>query len=449
MNASPSLRSALVALALTAGAWGCAAPRPVPAATASAPAPAPGSGATLHISPEKVLAPVNREVLVGFNIANMMQIADFAEDLQTIGAAHFRFPGGNIGDENDLTEHALDFLAANLGLLKSQAPVMIQTRVFQGGMSKDPARNRPEDAADAVRWARARGIKVPIWEIGNEPDLFAVTRGDASWTTEKYCEVFRAQAKAIKAVDPQARVAGPAVSGAVPVRDVFLEKFVEKCGDVLDVLTWHIYPTDGTMDDARAFDTASQVDDTVARFKALLADPKRNPLGHGRKVTLGVTEYALSWYTNRARHLADIQNALWSAEVALRLDEQGAEVAHYFAFQGIVNHGLLDMSGIRRPTYYGFGLLGRLEGQLVAASASDPLLWTHAAIHGKQLDVLVTNRSPAARALATAVPGYALERAEWFDAAIADKEQPLAQARPAPSLSLGPNAMMHLVYRAQ
>jgi hypothetical protein len=328
---------------------------------------------------------------------------------------------------------------------------MIQTRVFQGSnkITHEPPRNRPEDAADVARWASARGLRVPYWEIGNEPDLFAVTRGDPSWTPERYCDVFRAQAKAIKAVEPQARVAGPAVSGAVPGRDVFIERFVRRCGDVVDVLTWHIYPTDGTKPDDVALDTVAEADDTVARYKALLADPAQNPLGHGRKIALGVTEYGLSWYTNRARHLSDVYNALWAAEVALRLDEGGVEVAHYFALQGIVNHGLLDQSGVRRPTYYGFGLLGKLRGDLVAATAGDPMLWTHAALDGKELHVLVTNRGPAPKALATAVPGHRLVAAEWFDAAVADKEDPFTQAKPAATISLAPYSMMHLVYAAQ
>jgi hypothetical protein len=299
-----------------------------------------------------------------------------------------------------------------------------------------------------LRWARAKGLKVTYWEIGNEPDLFAVTRGDPSWTPERYCEVFRAQARAVKEVDPQAKVAGPAVSGSVPVRDAFLERFVEQCGDVVDLLTWHLYPTDGTMPDDAALDTAAQADDTVARYRALLSDPVKNPLGYGRHVALGVTEYGLSWFTGRARHLADVVNALWSTEIALRLDEQGVEVAHYFALQGIVNHGLLDQSGVRRPTYYAFGMLGKLAGQLVPVKTGDRELWTHGAVDGEALHVLVTNRGAGAKTLATAVPGYQLLGGEWFDAAIAEEEKPAAKVSAgAKTLALGPHTMTHLLYR--
>jgi hypothetical protein len=222
---------------------------------------------------------------------------------------------------------------------------------------------------------------------------------------------------------------------------------VEGCGDVVDVLTWHIYPTDGTMEDGPALDTVAEVNDTVSRFKALLADPKKNPLGHQRQVALGVTEYGLSWNSSRARHLSDIHGALWSAEVALRLDEQGVEVAHYFAFAQMQNHGVLDQSGVRRPTFYSFGMLARLEGQLVAASSDDAQLWTHAAVDGRRLHVLVTNRSPDPKTVATALPGYRLTGGEWFDAAIADKEKPAAKvAATAKTVALVPRSMLYLVY---
>ena len=89
-----------------------------------------------------------------------------------------------------------------------------------------PAANQPEDAAHAVRIARERGLVVPYWEIGNEPDLYATVRGDPRWTAERYCAVFRAQAAAIRKEDPKARLAGPATSAAEPNATVFLKEFV-------------------------------------------------------------------------------------------------------------------------------------------------------------------------------------------------------------------------------
>ena len=90
-------------------------------------------------------------------------------------------------------------------------------------VTADDARALPGPELD-LRWTVSNDWGTPM----------VVTRGDRSWTAEKYCQVFRAQAAAIRGVDPSARVAGPAVSGARPGRDQFLEAFVKHCGDVVD-----------------------------------------------------------------------------------------------------------------------------------------------------------------------------------------------------------------------
>lgn len=437
----------LLATALIAG--GCAT-RPPASAAAPAPAaaaPAKPASVALRVDLEKPLAPARRNVLSGFNFGNWMQVVDFGEDLKAAKPAELRFPGGNIGDENDLTDHSLAAFQSNLALLGKPVAV-IQTRVFQSGnaIQHEPAKNRPEDAADAVRWAKARKIAVSFWEIGNEPDLFAVTRGDASWTAEKYCQVFRAQAAAMKAVDPSVKVAGPAVSGAVPGRDRFLEEFVKGCGDVVDILTWHIYPTDGQWDDARALATVSEADQTIAAYRKLLKDPARNPKGHQRTIELGLTEYGLSWFSSRMHHLTDMPAAMWAMEMALRFDEQGVAAAHYFALQGTGGHGLLDLAGVRRPTWYAFGVLSRLSGELVPASTGDEDLWSHAARDGDRLDVVITNRAAGPKPLPAAVPGYTLRHAAYFDAAVADAEKPMARLPVGATVTLPPKSVVHLVY---
>ena len=112
----------------------------------------------------------------------------------------------------------------------------------------------------------------------------------------------------------------------------------------------------------------------MGRPPSLWRDPKRNPLGHGRDVKLAVTEYGLSWRTDRPRFLSDQVAGLWAAEAALRLAQQGVRAAHYFAYQGTGFHGLLDNAGVPRPTYYAFSMLSGLEGRFVKAGSSHPAL---------------------------------------------------------------------------
>ena len=383
----------------------------------------------LQVSPTQVLAPVNPEVLRGYNFGNWMQVAEFTPQLLSIRPRSFRFPGGNVGDEFDMTEDRLKVLKPSVELM-GRPEVFFHTRVFQARPNDPPARNTPEDAAASVRLARSQGLTVHYWEIGNEPDLFAVTRGDKSWTAERYCGVFRAQAQAIKQADPQAQVAGPAVSGAVPARDQFLETFVKECGDVVDVLTYHIYPTDGSAGEAQALNTAAEGDEVIQRYRALWADPKKNPKGHQRKIKYGVTEYGLSWRSETARLLSDFPGAMWAAEVALRLNRHGVDLAHYFAFQGTSHHGLIDNAGVPRPTYYGFRMLASLQGQWVAAQSGDPDLWAHAALDGDKLSVVLINKGKAAKTVSTALPTLRFAGGEYFDEKIVDEELALAAFKP-------------------
>jgi hypothetical protein len=417
--------------------WLCA------AAPASA---ADGAPVRLQVTPATVLAPVNPQVLRGFNFGNWMQAAEFRDPLLQVRPSSFRFPGGNVGDEYDMTEDIVKILKVNVDLM-NRPEVFFHTRVFQARAGSPLARNTPADAAASVALARAHGLPVRYWEVGNEPDLFAVTRGDSSWTAERYCEVFRAQAQAIRQADPQALVAGPAVSGSVPVRDQFLEGFVHGCGDVVDVLTYHIYPTDGAMEEAQALATVADADEIITRYRALWASPQKNPKGHQRRIRYGVTEYGLSWRTDNHRHLADFTAAMWAAEVALRLNRQGVDVAHYFAFQGTGGHGLLDTAGVPRPTYYGFRMLAGLKGQLVAAASGDPDLWAHAALDGKTVTVLLINKGLSARTVSTTLPGLQFTRGEYFDEKIVDEElAPAPLRRTSGTVVLPGHAMARLVF---
>lgn len=403
--------------------------------------PAPTAGdARVTVRADQAGLVVNPAVTRGYNFGNWMSMVDHGEALSLTPAASLRFPGGNIGDEQDMDAASLNAFSALLTMIKGKPELVIQTRVFSNRVDR-PAANGPEDAANAVRMARDRGLKVRYWEVGNEPDLYSVTRGDRSWTVERYCGVFRAHAKAVRATDPQALVVGPATSGAHPVSMRFLERFVELCGDAVDVLSWHIYPTEGDGTDEAALATISQVDASIRNVRAHLRDPRRNPLGHTRDVKLAVTEYGLSWKTDRPRFLSDMPAGLWAAEAALRMAEQGVDMAHYFAYQGTGFHGLLDNAGVPRPTYYAFRLLDGLGGRFVAVDSSDPKLWSHAVRDGETLQVLLLNTQAAPITVALDAAGWRAQQVKYFDAAIVDNEAEFGSLPAGRRLTLPPRSM--------
>jgi hypothetical protein len=426
------LRAGIVAACALAGGAGQAA------------AQATAAEARVTVRPDRQGLAVNTAVTRGFNFGNWMAVAEQREALARVPAASLRFPGGNIGDEQDMDAATLDTFKALLTLVAGRPELVVQTRVYAGRVDRKPA-NTPADAAEAVRLARERGLKVADWEIGNEPDLYSTVRGDTSWTPERYCTVFRAQAAAVKAADPGARVAGPAVSGSAETAMPFLERFVELCGDAVDVLTWHLYPTGGDGSEDAALASISQVDASVEHLRRVWSDAKRNPLGHQRKPRLAVTEYGLSWKTDRPRFLADQTAALWAAEAALRLARHGVDAAHYFAYQGTGFHGLLDNAGVPRPTYYAFRMLSDLQGRFVGVDSSHPRLWSHAVKDGDRLHVLLLNTSTEPMRVELDSAGWQPKQAHYFDAAIADEELPPAPLAAQQRLTLPPRSMSLLL----
>lgn len=406
--------------------------------------PAMALEARVTVKPEQLGLAVNPAVTRGFNFGNWMAVSENRDALARVPAASLRFPGGNIGDEQDMDEATLNTLVSLLTLVKGQPEMVIQTRVFGGRVDRIPA-NTPQDAAHAVRMAGARGLKVAFWEIGNEPDLFSTVRVDPSWTAERYCDVFRAQAAAIKAADPKARVAGPAVSAATGTSMEFMERFVHLCGDVVDMVTWHIYPTDGSGNEEAALATVAQIGASIDHVRSLWSDPVRNPLGYKRVVKQGITEFGLSWRTDRPRFLADQTAALWAAEATLRLAQSGVDTAHYFAYQGTGFHGLLDNGGVPRPTYYAFRMLGQLQGRFVPSDASDARLWSHAARDGDQLRLLLLNTSSEAMQVQLEAADWKAREAQFFDAAMVEDEQPPASLPAQPQLTLPARSMASIL----
>jgi hypothetical protein len=401
---------------------------------------------TIAVQPLSEGLALNPLVLRGYNFANWMPVTEMGKSLEKVPAATLRFPAGNMGDDFDLTAESLDVFAALQALVPGKHSAMVQTRVF-GNRGGEPAGNKPEDAAAAVKMALERKLRVTIWEIGNEPDLFSKVRGDNTWNADRYCDVFRAQAKAIKAIDPTALVSGPAVSGDRTDGAVFLQQFVLRCGDVVDVLTWHVYPTGGEGSEEAALASIGDVDDTAAQYRALWANPQLNPLGHTRAIKYGVTEYGLSWRSNNSRFLADQAAGLWAAEAALRMARNGIHIAHYFAYLATSNHGLLDLGGIARPSYYGFKMLAQLDGKFVAAQSPDPKVWVHAVKSAQAIDVVVINTHEESQNVALVVPGYEVALAKYFDAAIVDDEKELATLPAKPNLTLPAKTMARITLK--
>lgn len=329
--------------------------------------------------PTGAVAPL---AIAGHNFGLSMQVALYRDEFEALQVRTLRYPPGNDADDNPLTEDMIDALQTPWQLL-GEPETWIVANYFEG----------PEHAVAAAAYLDEVGIPVRYWEVGNEPDLYPQNRMDPSWTVEVYCERFRAFADALRAQDPTNVIAGPAVSGSRPLGEEFLREFLELCGDVVDVLTWHIYPTDGTWEDDAALATSDQVGEEIRRYRSWLTDPERNPLGHQRDIALGITEFGLSWRTASFRHLEDNVAALWLADALGQMATEGIAVGHYFALQSMGGHGLIGRSGWIRPTYFVYEMLADFEGVVHAVDIGHPGLTAYAVRGDAGVRVLLVNRS--------------------------------------------------------
>jgi hypothetical protein len=350
-------------------------------------------------------APIAPETITGFNVAIAMTLALHLDEFGAMTIRSVRFPPGNDADDKVVNPAAMDAFRLQWTLL-GEPDVLFVANFFEG----------PEHAAEVARYLAATGVPVRWWSVGNEPDLYPRNRMDPSWTAEVYCERFRELRAAVQAVQPDAVMTGPAVSGSRPSALGYLREVLGRCGDVIDVLTWHVYPTDGTWSDEAALATARSVGQEIALLRGWLADPDVNPLGFERDIGLAITEFGLSWRTSMYRHLEDQVAALWLADALGQMATHGLDASHYFALQAMGGHGLIDRGGWIRPTYYVYAMLADFAGWAHAVEGADERLGAYAAADGDALRVLLVNRSSddveVAWAFAAEAAGYAAPHLE-------------------------------------
>lgn len=331
----------------------------------------------------KAIGEVPPLAIKGVNHGTIAQILGSEDKFAPLNLGAIRYPPGNIADDYPLDKTLIDAFELHWILL-DKLPILAVPNLFEG---------TPEDAVAAARYFKELEIPVLAWEIGNEPDLYAHNRGDPSWTPEKYCEHFRAFSKALKTEDPEYLLAGPGTSGAAQgsAPEGYLQEVLRLCGDAIDILTWHIYTTNGTLSDEEALATYSVVGGTIDRYRSWLKDPEINPLGHEKDIPVAITEFGLSWKTDNYRHLFDIVATLWLADALGQMATKELDMGFYFALKDTGGHGLIGTDGFPRPTYYVFDLLKDFTGQILELGGTTPDLHAYAVKDEEKLQLLLVN----------------------------------------------------------
>ena len=284
----------------------------------------------------------------GFNISNAMNLAKIKDDVISLAPPSYTWPAGNVGDDYLISAQEVDFLRIQRKLVPD-APWFYQVNLFKGGL---------EGALAQVRKSAELGIMPAYWTIGNEADLYDSHRGAPEWTPEYYARVFREWTAAIKAEFPDAKFAGPAISNPY---DNWMEVFIAECGDLVDVLTWHWYPTNGKLPVDQALASSRNADPMVRKYQDWLKDPVRNPKGYQREIRTAVTEFALHWDTNNEAQIADQTGALWIADVLYRFARSELDYSHYFCLHTYGGHAVFSGGSKPRPTYWPFAYFATLR----------------------------------------------------------------------------------------
>ncbi len=204
-------------------------------------------------------------------------------------------------------------------------------------------------------------VKQWYFEVWNEPNLHQFWSG----TREQYFQLYEVSARAVKSVSSEYRVGGPATAGSAWL-DAFVP-FVVSGQIPIDFISTHAYGTDSMFDEfgkkIAGFRGSDYIPRNVAQDRALIdASPLK-----GRE--LHFTEWNSSSSPKDPRHdtyqnAAFVLHVLRHAEAADSMslwtftdifEEPGPQ---FGPFHG--GFGLLNLQGIRKPTFYAYEFLRAL-----------------------------------------------------------------------------------------
>jgi heparanase 1 len=106
-----------------------------------------------------------------------------------------------------------------------------------------------ENTTKLLEYTREKNYQVPVWELGNEINVFWFQYGDHNRITGKqYAKDFARFKQLVKSYFPKASVAGPSsfywplMGEPLGFRYGVFEDFMKNAGAIVDIVTWHFYP---------------------------------------------------------------------------------------------------------------------------------------------------------------------------------------------------------------
>ena len=328
----------------------------------------------LFVNPDQTLGPINPHVF-GTNYGPWVTVPfDLQAQAEAAGIHFLRFPGGNWGDQNNITTKQIDryiTLAQQMG-----AEPQITARL-RGGT--------PEQAADLVHYANVqKEYNVRYWSIGNEPSLYD------DYDTERYNQEWREMATAMRAVDPNIILIGPDTHQYTgdPQQDPkdengreWVRAFLEANSDMVDIVAVHRYPFPISMNENASLSqlqaNSREWDTIIPNLRNLIRETT------GQDLPIAITEVNSHWSkaTGGEATPDSFYNAIWWGDVLGRMIEQGVDMVAHFVLQtkdSAGGWGLLARYDVR-PSYYTYQMYQHFGNTRIYTSSDDPLVTIYGA----------------------------------------------------------------------
>lgn len=249
--------------------------------------------------------------------------------------------------------------------------------------------------AHLVQRYGAREVRTWFFEVWNEPNLNYFWAG----SQEDYFHLYSAAARAIKSVDAELRVGGPATARNEWIGDMIT--FCRSNGVPLDFVSTHHYPTD------IALGHGSDMEERMARSRrGILTEMVIKAVEEAQGYPLFYTEWSNSPSSRDTYHDQPYAAAFVVKTIA---DHVGLlQVYSFWAFSDIFEEdgfastpfhggfGLLTIHGVPKPTYRAFQLLHELGPEQVDVSVEAPGESTIDALAGrdsKRAVMIVSNHN--------------------------------------------------------
>ncbi len=243
-------------------------------------------------------------------------------------------------------------------------------------------------------------MKSWYFEIWNEPNLSAFWTGNQ----DDYFNLYKHAATAIKKINPDLKVGGPATAS-----NAWITEFRDFCRQEnvpCDFISTHHYPTD-------AFGKPG--DDTIAQLSESKRSILRDQVIETKQKAGSLPVYYTEW-SSSSNPFDDLHDEAYAASFIIKTIMEARDHVKgysYWTFSDIFNEnyfssvpfhggfGLLNINGIPKPAYRAFEILHLLGEEIISVEGSHPTIDVWIIKKHRVIQILITNTTLPKHPIAT------------------------------------------------